>query len=82
LPLMLDAPSTDKVQGNVVSFPSGLDISKTKYANIWDLMAPLGAKVKSNSDNYTDHATILPARSGFLSTFLIWKSVLTTILWL
>ncbi|MCI67404.1 hypothetical protein A2U01_0088663, partial [Trifolium medium] len=41
---MLDAPSTDKVQGNVVSFPGGLDISKMKSANIWDLMAPLGAK--------------------------------------
>ncbi|MCI79150.1 hypothetical protein A2U01_0100421, partial [Trifolium medium] len=25
----------------------------------------------SNSDSSTDHATILPAKSGFLSTFLM-----------
>ncbi|MCI53429.1 hypothetical protein A2U01_0074676, partial [Trifolium medium] len=54
----------------------------TKSANIWDLMAPLGEKVRSNSDRSTDHATILPAKSGFLRTFLIGKSVLTSTLWL
>ncbi|MCI69605.1 hypothetical protein A2U01_0090868, partial [Trifolium medium] len=55
---MLDAPSTDKVQGDALSSPGGVDISNTKSASICDLMAPLGTKVKSNSDNSTDHATI------------------------
>ncbi|MCI53556.1 hypothetical protein A2U01_0074803, partial [Trifolium medium] len=80
LPLTLDAPSTDKVHGRVLSAPSGVDISKTKSASICDLMASLGEKTRSNSDNSTDHATIVPAKSGFLNTFFIGKSVLTTTL--
>ncbi|MCI59144.1 hypothetical protein A2U01_0080399, partial [Trifolium medium] len=39
---MLDAPSTDRVHGSVVSSPGWVDISNTKSANICDLMAPLG----------------------------------------
>ncbi|MCI56172.1 hypothetical protein A2U01_0077423, partial [Trifolium medium] len=74
---MLDALSTERVQGCVVFSSGGVDTSNTKSANICDLMATLEEKVKSNSDNSTDHATILPAKSGFLSTFLIGKSVLT-----
>ncbi|MCI33457.1 hypothetical protein A2U01_0054674, partial [Trifolium medium] len=61
LPLMLDAPSTDMVHGNVMSAPGGVDISNTKSTNICDLIAPLGEKVRSNLDSSTDHATILPA---------------------
>ncbi|MCI91301.1 hypothetical protein A2U01_0112595, partial [Trifolium medium] len=34
LPLMLNAPSTDKVQGDALSSPGGVDISKTKSASI------------------------------------------------
>ncbi|MCI33962.1 hypothetical protein A2U01_0055180 [Trifolium medium] len=79
---MLDAPSIDRVHGSVVFSTGGVDICNTKSANICDLIAPLGEKVKSNSDSSTDHATILSAKSGFLSTFFIGKSVFTTILWL
>ncbi|KAK2429877.1 maturase K [Trifolium repens] len=71
LPLMLEAPSTDRVQGCSLFSSAGVVSSSKKSASIYDLMAPLGEKVMSNSDNSTDHATIPPARSGFLNTFLI-----------
>ncbi|PNX64607.1 hypothetical protein L195_g062199, partial [Trifolium pratense] len=71
LPRTLEAPSTNRVQGEAFSVVGGVDISNTKSVSLCDLMAPLGEKVISNSDNSTDHATILPAKSGFLRTFLI-----------
>ncbi|WJX94483.1 hypothetical protein P8452_75897 [Trifolium repens] len=71
LPLMFEAPSTERVQGRLSSSSGGEVISRTKSASICDLILPLGEKVMSNSDNSIDRATIRPARSGFLSTCLM-----------
>ncbi|WJX19470.1 hypothetical protein P8452_09158 [Trifolium repens] len=71
LPLTLEAPSTESVQGCSLLYSGGVVNSNRKSANICDLIAPLGEKVMSSSDSSTDQATILPAKSGFLRMFLM-----------
>ncbi|MCI81956.1 hypothetical protein A2U01_0103230, partial [Trifolium medium] len=42
LPLKLDEPSTDRVHGRGSLLFGGLVSSRTKSANTWDLIDPLG----------------------------------------
>ncbi|MCI90226.1 hypothetical protein A2U01_0111517, partial [Trifolium medium] len=42
LPLNLDEPSTDRIQGRGSLSFGGFVSSRTKSVNTWDLIAPLG----------------------------------------
>ncbi|RDX95783.1 hypothetical protein CR513_21646, partial [Mucuna pruriens] len=80
-PVWFEDPSIERYQSplSIVGGPSGVN-SMMKSANACAFTWPLRSNEMSNSDNWTLHATILPAKSGFLNSCRIGKSVRTIML--